>query len=54
LPPQKLVQLVAGMNMSRIILDDCLSIDDALMFQEAGATHGQGSDFVEFSRTQLH
>ena len=54
LPAQKLVQLVAAMDVSRIILDGCLSIDDALMFQEAGATYGQGPAFGEFSLTQPH
>jgi len=52
LPAQKLVQLVAAMNISRIILDGCLSRDDALMFQEVGATYGQGPAFGEFSLTQ--
>lgn len=54
LPAQKLVNLVAAMDISRIILDGCLSIDDAMMFQEAGATHGQGPIFGEFSLTQPH
>jgi EAL domain-containing protein (putative c-di-GMP-specific phosphodiesterase class I) len=54
LPAQKLVNLVAAMDVSRIILDGCLSIDDALMFQEAGATYGQGPVFGEFSLTQPH
>lgn len=54
LPAQKLVNLVAAMDVSRIILDGCLSIDDALMFQEAGATYGQGPAFGEFSLTQPH
>jgi EAL domain-containing protein (putative c-di-GMP-specific phosphodiesterase class I) len=54
LPAQKLVQLVAAMNISRIILDGCLSRDDALMFQEAGATYGQGPAFGEFRLTQPH
>jgi EAL domain-containing protein (putative c-di-GMP-specific phosphodiesterase class I) len=54
LPAQKLVQLVAAMNLSRIIIDGCLSSDDALMFQEAGATYGQGPVFGEFSLTQPH
>ena len=52
LPAQKLVNLVAAMGISRIILDGCLSIDDAMVFQEAGATHGQGPVFGEFSLTQ--
>lgn len=54
LPAQKLVNLVAAMGISRIILDGCLVIDDAMMFQEAGATHGQGPVFGEFSLTQPH
>ncbi len=54
LPAQKLVNLVAAMGISRIILDGCLSIDDATMFQEVGATHGQGPVFGEFSLTQPH
>jgi EAL domain-containing protein (putative c-di-GMP-specific phosphodiesterase class I) len=54
LPAQKLVNLVAAMGIPRIILDGCLSIDDATMFQEAGATHGQGPVFGEFSLTQPH
>jgi EAL domain-containing protein (putative c-di-GMP-specific phosphodiesterase class I) len=54
LAAQKLVQLVAAMDISRIILDGCLSINDALMFQEAGATYGQGPAFGEFSLTQPH
>ncbi|MFN3620197.1 hypothetical protein [Sphingorhabdus sp.] len=54
LPAQKLVNLVAAMGIKRIILDGCLSIDDAMMFQEAGATHGQGPVFGEFSLTQPH
>lgn len=54
LPAQKLVNLVASMGISRIILDGNLSIDDAVMFQEAGATHGQGPVFGEFSLTQPH
>lgn len=52
LPAQKLVQLMAAMNISRIIMDACLSRDDALMFQEAGASYGQGPPFGEFSLTQ--
>ena len=54
LPAQKLVQLVVAMGISRIILDGCLSTDDAQLFQEAGATHGQGTAFGEFSLTQPH
>lgn len=54
LPAQKLVNLVAAMGISRIILDGCLVIDDAMMFQEAGATYGQGPVFGEFSLTQPH
>ena len=54
LPAQKLVQLVAAMGISRIILDGCLSVDDARLFQEAGATYGQGPAFGEFSLTQPH
>ncbi|MES2783107.1 MAG: hypothetical protein V4657_09945 [Pseudomonadota bacterium] len=54
LPAQKLVNLVAAMGISRIILDGCQSIDDGILFQEAGATHGQGSVFGEFSLTQPH
>ena len=53
-PAQKLVNLVASMGISRILVDGCLSIDDAMMFQEAGATHGQGPVFGEFSLTQPH
>lgn len=52
LPAQKLVKLVAAMDISRIILDGCLSMDDAMLLQEAGATHGQGPVFGEFSLTQ--
>lgn len=52
LPAQRLVNLVAAMDISRIIIDGCLSTDDAMMFQEAGATHGQGPVFGEFSITQ--
>lgn len=54
LPTQKLVSFVAAMGISRIILDGCQSIDDAMMFQDAGATHGQGPVFGEFSLTQPH
>jgi EAL domain-containing protein (putative c-di-GMP-specific phosphodiesterase class I) len=54
LPAQKLVNLVASMGISRIIVDGSLLIDDAIMFQEAGATHGQGPVFGEFSLTQPH
>lgn len=52
LPAQKLVNFVAAMGISRIILDGCLSVDDARLFQEAGATYGQGPAFGEFSLTQ--
>ena len=52
LPAQKLVGLVASMGIARIILDGCRSVDDAMMFQEAGVTHGQGPVFGEFSVTQ--
>lgn len=54
LPAQKLVNLVAAMGIGRIILDGCISVEDAMMFQEAGATHGQGPVFGEFSLTQPH
>jgi EAL domain-containing protein (putative c-di-GMP-specific phosphodiesterase class I) len=54
LPAQKLVNLVAAMDITRIIIDGCLSPDDAILFQEAGATHGQGPAFGEFSLTQPH
>jgi EAL domain-containing protein (putative c-di-GMP-specific phosphodiesterase class I) len=54
LPAQKLVQLVVAMGISHIILDGCLSVDDARLFLEAGATHGQGPAFGEFSLTQPH
>ncbi len=54
LPAQKLVNLVASMGISRIIVDGSLLLDDAIMFQEAGATHGQGPVFGEFSLTQPH
>lgn len=54
LPAQKLVNLVAAMGTARIILDGCLSMDDANLFQDAGATHGQGPVFGEFSHTQPH
>lgn len=50
-PAQKLVNLVAAMGIPRIIIDGCQSIGDAEMFQEAGATHGQGPVFGEFQFT---
>jgi EAL domain-containing protein (putative c-di-GMP-specific phosphodiesterase class I) len=40
------------MGIPRIIIDGCQSIEDAEMFQEAGATHGQGSVFGEFHFSQ--
>lgn len=51
-PAQKLVNLVAAMGIPRIIIDGCQSIEDAELFQQAGATHGQGSVFGEFHFTQ--
>lgn len=51
-PAQKLVNLVAAMDIPRIIIDGCQSIEDAEMFHAAGATHGQGSVFGEFHFTQ--
>lgn len=54
LPAQKLVNLVAAMGITRIILDGCLSVEDTMMFLDAGATHGQGPVFGEFSLTQPH
>lgn len=51
LPAQKLVNLVAAMNIPRIIVDGCINMEDALLFQEAGATHGQGPIFGEFHLT---
>lgn len=51
LPAQKLVNFVASMNISRIIVDGCISMEDATLFQEAGATHGQGAVFGEFHLT---
>jgi len=51
-PAQKLVNLVAAMGIPRIIIDGCQSIEDAELFQAAGATHGQGSVFGEFHFTQ--
>lgn len=51
-PAQKLVNLVAAMGIPRIIIDGCQSVDDAELFQAAGATHGQGSVFGEFHFTQ--
>lgn len=47
----KLVNLVAAMGIPRIIIDGCQSTEDAKMFREAGATHGQGSVFGEFHFT---
>ena len=51
-PAQKLVNLVAAMGIPRIIIDGCQSIEDAEMFQAAGATHGQGPVFGECHFTQ--
>lgn len=51
LPAQKLVNFVASMNIPRIIIDGCISMEDATLFQEAGATHGQGAVFGEFHLT---
>lgn len=51
LPAQKLVNFIASMNITRIIVDGCISMEDATMFQEARATHGQGSVFGEFHLT---
>jgi hypothetical protein len=50
LPAQKLVNLVAAMDVSRILLDGGLSIDDA----GVRATYGQGPAFGEFSLTPPH
>jgi EAL domain-containing protein (putative c-di-GMP-specific phosphodiesterase class I) len=51
LPAQKLVNFVASMNIPRILVDGCMSMDDAKLFQDAGATHGQGAVFGEFHLT---
>lgn len=51
LPAQKLVNFVASMNIPRIIVDGCIGMDDAMLFQNAGATHGQGAIFGEFHLT---
>lgn len=48
---RKLVDFVAAMGIPRIIIDGCQSIEDAQMFREAGATHGQGSVFGDFHFT---
>jgi len=54
IPPfaaQKLVDFVASMNIPRIIVDGCMGLEDAKLFQDAGATHGQGGVFGEFHLT---
>lgn len=51
LPAQKLVNFVASMNIPRILVDGCISMDDAKLLQDAGATHGQGAVFGEFHLT---
>lgn len=51
-PAQKMVNLVAAMGIPRIIIDGCQSMEDAELFQAAGATHGQGPVFGEFHFTQ--
>lgn len=51
LAAQKLVRLVASMNIPRIIVDGCIDMNDAHFFQETGATHGQGPVFGEFHLT---
>jgi EAL domain-containing protein (putative c-di-GMP-specific phosphodiesterase class I) len=54
IPPfaaQKLVDFVASMNIPRIIVDGCMGLEDAKLFQDAGATHGQGAVFGEFHLT---
>lgn len=51
LAAQKLVDFVAAMNIPRIIVDGCMSTEDSQLFQDAGATHGQGAVFGEFHLT---
>ncbi len=48
---QSLVQFVASMDIPRIIVDGCMGMEDAKLFQDAGATHGQGPVFGEFHLT---
>lgn len=50
-PAQKLVNFIASMDIPRIIVDGCISMEDAKLFQDAGATHGQGAVFGEFHLT---